>query len=88
MEYATGAMAGVMAVCFTNPLDVVKTRLQLQGELKARKQHVIHYKNTFHAFYTIAKNDGILAIQKGNLLRSLGVIFMPFSMFFFSHYKV
>lgn len=66
MEYATGAMAGVMAGCFTNPLDVVKTRLQLQGELKARGQHAVHYKNTLHAFYTIAKNDGILALQKGN----------------------
>ena len=71
MEYATGAMAGVMAGTFTNPLDVVKTRLQLQGELKARGQHVVHYKNTLHAFYIIARNDGILALQKGKRLKEL-----------------
>ncbi|EEB18634.1 mitochondrial 2-oxoglutarate/malate carrier protein, putative [Pediculus humanus corporis] len=65
MEYATGAMAGVMAGCFTNPLDVVKTRMQLQGELKARGHHVVHYKNTLQAFYVIAKTEGIVSLQKG-----------------------
>ncbi|KAK6631083.1 hypothetical protein RUM43_014179 [Polyplax serrata] len=65
MEYATGAMAGVMAGFFTNPLDVVKTRLQLQGELKARGQHAVHYKNTLHAFYVIGKTEGIVSLQKG-----------------------
>lgn len=65
MEYVGGALSGVGACVFTNPLDVVKTRLQLQGELQARGQHVVHYKNTLHAAYTIARNDGILALQKG-----------------------
>lgn len=65
MEYATGAMAGVMAGFFTNPLDVVKTRLQLQGELKARGQHAVHYKNTLQAFYVIGKTEGIVSLQKG-----------------------
>lgn len=66
MEYVTGAMAGVMAGCFTNPLDVVKTRLQLQGELKSRGQHVVHYKNTLHAFYVVGKTEGLVSLQKGN----------------------
>lgn len=43
----------------------MKTRLQLQGELQARGQHAVHYRHTLHAFYTIARNDGILALQKG-----------------------
>lgn len=60
-----GAMSGVAACCFTNPLDVVKTRLQLQGELQARGQHVVHYKHTLHAVYVVARNDGVLALQKG-----------------------
>jgi len=68
MEYVCGAMSGTAACVFTNPLDVVKTRLQLQGELQARGQHVVHYRNTLHAFYTIARNDGILALQKGRFL--------------------
>lgn len=73
MEYATGALAGVFAVVFTNPLDVVKTRFQLQGELQAKGKHAVHYRNTLHAFYQIAKNDGILALQKGKFLSSTEV---------------
>lgn len=65
MEFIIGGLAAVGAGCFTNPLEVVKTRLQLQGELRTRGQYTVHYKNFFHAFYIIAKTDGILALQKG-----------------------
>uniref|UniRef100_A0A1B6D351 Solute carrier family 25 member 35 n=1 Tax=Clastoptera arizonana TaxID=38151 RepID=A0A1B6D351_9HEMI len=65
MEFVIGGLSAVGAGCFTNPLEVVKTRLQLQGELKARGQYAVHYRNFFHAFYVIGKNDGILALQKG-----------------------
>lgn len=65
MEFIIGGLAAVGAGCFTNPLEVVKTRLQLQGELRARGQYAVHYRNFFHAFYIIAKTDGILALQKG-----------------------
>lgn len=60
-----GGIAGCCAGFFTNPLEVVKTRMQLQGELKARGQYTVHYRNVFHAFYNIAKVDGILSLQKG-----------------------
>ena len=63
MEFLLGGVAACGAGFFTNPLEVVKTRMQLQGELKARGQYAVHYKNVFHAAYTIIKNDGILAIQ-------------------------
>lgn len=65
MEFLIGGLSGALAVCVTNPLEVVKCRFQLQGELKARGQYAVHYKNIIHAFYTIAKNDGLLALQKG-----------------------
>ena len=60
-------MSGVGAGVFTNPIDVIKIRLQLQGELVARGSFKIIYKNTFHAGYIIAKNEGILALQSGFL---------------------
>lgn len=65
MEFAIGGIAAASAGFFTNPLEVLKIRMQLQGELKAKGQHVIHYKNVFHAAYAVAANDGILALQKG-----------------------
>jgi solute carrier family 25 protein 34/35 len=65
MDFAIGGAAAVCAGFFTNPLEVMKTRMQLQGELLSRGQHAVHYKNVFHAGYVIAKHDGILALQAG-----------------------
>ncbi|XP_017777111.1 PREDICTED: solute carrier family 25 member 35-like isoform X2 [Nicrophorus vespilloides] len=65
MDFIVAGCAAVSAGFFTNPLEVIKTRLQLQGELRAKGQHVVHYRNALHASYQIAKHDGILALQKG-----------------------
>ncbi|CAK1545098.1 unnamed protein product [Leptosia nina] len=39
--------------------------MQLQGELRAKGQHAVHYKNIPHAILTIVKHDGMGALQKG-----------------------
>ncbi|CAH2073192.1 unnamed protein product, partial [Iphiclides podalirius] len=65
MDFVIGGLAGAGATIFTNPMDVVKTRFQLQGELRARNEHTPRYKGIFNALYVIAKNDGVLALQKG-----------------------
>ncbi|XP_011300480.1 solute carrier family 25 member 35-like [Fopius arisanus] len=65
VEFTIAALAAVGAGFFTNPIDVVKIRLQLQGELEARGTYQKFYKNTFHAGYVISKNEGILALQSG-----------------------
>ncbi|KAF2880643.1 hypothetical protein ILUMI_25537 [Ignelater luminosus] len=65
MDFLIGGLAAVGAGFFTNPLEVVKIRMQLQGELHAKGQYAVHYKNMLHASYVIAKHDGILALQAG-----------------------
>jgi len=65
MELALGGVAAVGAGFFSNPLEVVKIRMQLQGELQARGNYAVHYRNVFHAAYTIGRKDGLLALQKG-----------------------
>eukprot|EP00057_Strongylocentrotus_purpuratus_P026133 XP_011680607.1 PREDICTED: solute carrier family 25 member 35-like [Strongylocentrotus purpuratus] len=65
IEFGLGGAAAACAVLFTNPLEVVKTRFQLQGELKAWGAYQRHYRNVFHAFYTIGRYDGLLALQAG-----------------------
>lgn len=63
--FMIGGAASTFATVFTNPLEVVKTRMQLQGELAARGQYVEPYRNVFHAFVTVAKHDGWTGLQKG-----------------------
>lgn len=65
MDYAIAGLAAVCAGFFTNPLEVLKVRMQLQGELKKKGEHPVHYRNILHAGYVVAKNDGVLALQRG-----------------------
>ncbi|XP_074655605.1 solute carrier family 25 member 35-like [Tubulanus polymorphus] len=65
VEFVLGGIAACGAGFFTNPLEVVKTRMQLQGELQARGMYTVHYRNVFHAFYKIGRTDGILSLQSG-----------------------
>ncbi|KAI8434601.1 hypothetical protein MSG28_003139 [Choristoneura fumiferana] len=65
MDFVIGGLAGAGATVFTNPIDVVKTRMQLQGELQPKNQQVVRYKGMFHALYVIGRTDGALALQKG-----------------------
>ncbi|KAJ2512418.1 Mitochondrial oxaloacetate carrier protein [Coemansia sp. RSA 1939] len=61
-----GSMASCGAVTFTNPFEVVKTRLQLQGELaRASPGMTRPYHNVAQAFWVIGKNEGIRGLQKG-----------------------
>ena len=64
-EFGLGAGAACGACVFSNPLEVVKTRMQLQGELRARGTYTRHYRHAFHAFYTIARYDGLRSLQSG-----------------------
>ncbi|XP_972193.1 solute carrier family 25 member 35 isoform X2 [Tribolium castaneum] len=65
MDFIIAGVAAVGAGFFTNPLEVLKTRMQLQGELHAKGQYTVHYRNIIHASYTIAKHEGFLSLQKG-----------------------
>jgi hypothetical protein len=49
-----GAVAGAVATTFTNPMDVVKTRLQTQSELPLEDRR---YKGVIDAFVKIARYD-------------------------------
>uniref|UniRef100_A0A8C5V3B5 Solute carrier family 25 member 35 n=1 Tax=Microcebus murinus TaxID=30608 RepID=A0A8C5V3B5_MICMU len=65
MDFLMSGLAACGACVFTNPLEVVKTRMQLQGELQAPGTYQKHYRNVFHAFITIGRVDGLAALQKG-----------------------
>jgi solute carrier family 25, member 34/35 len=80
--FSAGALAACGAVTVTNPMEVVKTRLQLQGELAAKGQVKKVYTGVFQALRLIAVNEGIKGIPFLLLLisgtqRGLGVAVYP-----------
>ncbi len=62
-----GSAAASIATCFSNPIEVCKTRMQLQGELQTRSAELRtrRYKNMFDCFYKIARDEGIRGLQGG-----------------------
>ena len=46
-----------------NPIEVVKTRLQIQGELRAQMQ--LKYQGFLHGLIVIVKEEGFSGLYKG-----------------------
>lgn len=63
--FIAGGLAACGAVTFTNPLELVKTRMQLEGELTKQTSKAKIYKNPIQALYLILKNEGLVGAQKG-----------------------
>lgn len=71
--FVAGGIAACGAVTFTNPIELVKTRMQLQGELAA-KDTAGMYRNPIQAFAVIYRNEGIRGLQQGLLCGYLNQI--------------
>lgn len=62
-QYFFSAMeAGILCIPVTNPLFLIKIRMQVQT---ARKTDAIPYKSFSNAFHRIIKEEGVLALYKG-----------------------
>ncbi|PPQ65529.1 hypothetical protein CVT26_000486 [Gymnopilus dilepis] len=74
ITFGIGAIAGLVTVYTTMPLDVIKTRMQTIG---ARTQ----YRNSFHCAYRIFTEEGIFTFWRGTtprlarLVMSGGIVF-------------
>lgn len=73
-EIIAGAAAGASQVVFTNPLEIVKIRMQVQGELKQKQSALFHVKNL-----------GLRGLYRGSSACFLRDI--PFSMIYFPVYS-
>lgn len=71
-DFVLGAFACCVTCVFTNPLEVVKTRLQLQGELRSRGSYQRHYRGALQALWVVGRTDGLRGLQKG---LSVGLIY-------------
>ncbi|KAH9888862.1 oxaloacetate carrier [Cubamyces lactineus] len=62
--FVCGGLAGCTAVTFSNPAEVAKTRMQLQGELMRRGGAKV-YSNVFDVLIKTWRNEGIRGVQRG-----------------------
>ncbi|KAJ3922195.1 mitochondrial carrier domain-containing protein [Lentinula edodes] len=62
--FILGGIAACIAVTISNPAEVIKTRLQLQGEL-AKEGAIRVYQHAPDAFVKTWKNEGIKGLQRG-----------------------
>ena len=61
-SFLLSSLSACIACIFTNPMEVVKTRLQLDGEGVGK---VRQYKGIVDAFSRIARKEGIRGVQAG-----------------------
>ncbi|CAJ0843048.1 2995_t:CDS:10 [Entrophospora sp. SA101] len=87
VTFLMGAIAGIITVYSTMPLDVVKTRMQ---GLDATSL----YQNSFHCAWKVLKEEGVFAFWKGvtprlgRLLLSGGIIFTVYEQVMTGLYKL
>ncbi len=79
MRFLVGASATSLACVFTNPCEVLKTRIQLQGELMAKGEGSRAYNGTLDAIVKTIKYDGVKGLQKG---LGLGVAYQVSGQYF------
>ncbi|XP_055386763.1 mitochondrial 2-oxoglutarate/malate carrier protein [Condylostylus longicornis] len=61
LRFVFSGLSGMGATCIVQPLDLVKTRMQIQGVGGAARE----YKNSLHCISTIVSKEGPLALYKG-----------------------
>eukprot|EP00698_Gefionella_okellyi_P004598 TRINITY_DN14204_c0_g1_i1.p1 TRINITY_DN14204_c0_g1~~TRINITY_DN14204_c0_g1_i1.p1 ORF type:complete len:303 (-),score=46.10 TRINITY_DN14204_c0_g1_i1:141-1049(-) len=61
VPFAVGGLSGMGATLFVQPIDLIKTRMQLSGVGGATVQH----KNFVSAFIAVAKSEGVAGLYKG-----------------------
>ncbi|XP_045550251.1 kidney mitochondrial carrier protein 1 isoform X1 [Salmo salar] len=63
--FVFGGLASVTAECGTFPIDLTKTRLQVQGQVGDSKYREIRYRGMLHAIGRICREEGISALYSG-----------------------
>eukprot|EP00735_Rhodelphis_limneticus_P014265 TRINITY_DN8269_c0_g1::TRINITY_DN8269_c0_g1_i1::g.10219::m.10219 TRINITY_DN8269_c0_g1::TRINITY_DN8269_c0_g1_i1::g.10219 ORF type:complete len:313 (+),score=64.21,sp/A3KPP4/S2535_DANRE/43.43/8e-81,Mito_carr/PF00153.22/9.9e-18,Mito_carr/PF00153.22/3.2e-18,Mito_carr/PF00153.22/1.7e-17 TRINITY_DN8269_c0_g1_i1:89-1027(+) len=65
MNFTLGGLATSGACLFTNPIEVIKTRMQVEGELQAKGLAKKQYTGVGNALYVIFQREGIRGVQRG-----------------------
>ncbi|GAB5356297.1 hypothetical protein AAMO2058_000278700 [Amorphochlora amoebiformis] len=61
-NFLCGGVSAACAICIVNPVDVVKSRLQMQGELGSTKRA---YNNVLSGILHVGRTEGIQGLYRG-----------------------
>uniref|UniRef100_A0A1A9WWE1 Mitochondrial 2-oxoglutarate/malate carrier protein n=1 Tax=Glossina brevipalpis TaxID=37001 RepID=A0A1A9WWE1_9MUSC len=61
MKFVLGGMAGMGATMIVQPLDLVKTRMQISGAGSGKKE----FRNSFHCMQTVVSREGPFGLYQG-----------------------
>lgn len=67
MQITSGGIAGFIEICIMHPLDIAKTRLQMQVTVSAGQPGNVYYNGVFDCFAKMYKQEGVLSFWKGIL---------------------
>ncbi|ERE91595.1 conserved oligomeric Golgi complex subunit 3 [Cricetulus griseus] len=63
--FVYGGLASITAECGTFPIDLTKTRLQIQGQTNDANFREIRYRGMLHALMRIGREEGLRALYSG-----------------------
>ena len=64
-DYFTMGTVSGLACCLSHPLDTVKVRFQLQGELRPPGKYTVKYRTVPQSLAAIANDSGVRGLYKG-----------------------
>ncbi|CAG8497020.1 10945_t:CDS:2 [Paraglomus brasilianum] len=77
---SAGALGALFSLAVTYPLDIIKTRLQVQS--KSLSSSTPYYDSTFDAIQQIVKSEGLLGLYTGLPAGLIGVASTNFAYFY------
>ncbi|GAA5980348.1 hypothetical protein JCM11641_001774 [Rhodosporidiobolus odoratus] len=82
LDFFAGTLAGVASLLVGHPFDTVKVRLQTQNQSRSGKHsHQRYYRNAWHAFARVAREEKLTGLYKGVTSPMAGVALMNASVF-------
>lgn len=67
MQIVAGGTAGFVEICLMHPLDIAKTRLQMQSSANPIVSGANHYRGVLDCFGKMYKQEGLQSYYKGIL---------------------
>jgi solute carrier family 25 protein 33/36 len=84
---ASAITSGSCTALCTNPIWLVKTRMQLQSEARMKNSNIALYRNSLHCIQSVIKQEGIFGLYNGLSASLLGLSESTLQFVMYEHFK-